>query len=118
MNSVSSPSLPSRRASSARLAGSVAAKRLLPALRLPRRAHADGLVEARGAAVGAVHRELGGTEAGLAEGVEHAQQQRAAVAAPPRARRDDEDRHVANVALPALAEAGADEPLVVVEQQP
>src|SRR5690349_18120079 len=111
MNSVSSPSRPSCRASSARLAGSVVAKRLLPALRLPDGAHADGFVELRGAAVGTVHRQLGGAQAGSPERVEQPQQQRAAVPAATRARRDGEDRDVAHVALPALAEARAGEAL-------
>src|SRR3954452_22928946 len=103
MNSVSSPSRPSSRASAASRAVSGAAKGLLPALRLPRRAHADGLVELRGAAVGPMHGELGGAQAAGPEGVEEAEQQRPAVAARARPRGDAEERDVADVALPALA---------------
>src|SRR4051795_4239359 len=118
MNSVSRPSLPSRRAASASAAGSGVAKGLLPSLRLPDGAHADRLVERRGAAVGAVDRQLGDAQARLAEGVEQPDQQRPAMSPPARPRVDREDRDVADVALPALAEAGADEALVVVEHEP
>src|SRR3954451_20701542 len=114
MNSVSSPSRPSRRASSARRAVSGVAKSLLPALGLPRGAHADRLVQLRGAAVRAVHRELGGPQPGGAERVEEPEQQRAAVPAPAGPRGDGEDGDVADVSLPALTQTGAGQPLAVV----
>src|SRR3954454_12230574 len=107
MNSVSRPSRPSRRASSARRAVSGVAKSLLPALRFPRRAHADGLVELSRAAVRAVHRELGDAQPRGAEAVEEPDQQCAAVPSPAGPGGDGEDRDVADVALPALAQAGA-----------
>ena len=53
-----------------------------------------------------------------AEGVEQRQQQRAAVAAPAGARRDRELGDVADAVVPALAERGARQALVVLEQQP
>src|SRR5687767_10434851 len=109
MNSVSSPSRPSARASSARRAGSLA-KGLLPPLRLPRGGHADRLVEPRGPAVVTVHGQLRAAQAGGAEGPEQRQQQRAPVAAAARPRRDRELRDVAEPVVPALAERRAGEP--------
>src|SRR6476659_3950962 len=118
MNSVSSPSRPSARASSARRAGSLVAKCLLPPLRLPRGGHADRLVEARGPAVVAVDGQLRPAQAVGAERLEQRQQQRAPVAAPPGARCDRKLGDVAEAVVPALAESGARQALVVVEQQP
>src|SRR5215207_4647143 len=118
MNSVSSPSRPCARASSARRAVSLLAKGLLPPLRLPRGGHADRLVQARGAAIGAVHGQLRTAEPAGTEGLEQRQQQRAAVAATASARRDRQLRDVAEPVVPALAERGARQALAVLEQQP
>src|SRR5688500_10333780 len=118
MNSVSSPRRPSARASSARRAMSLLAKGLLPPLRLPRGGHADRLVEARGPAVGAVHRELRAAQAVGAERLEEREQQRAPVAAPARPRRARELRDVAQAVVPALAQRRARQALAVLEQQP
>src|SRR5215212_8477475 len=118
MNSVSRPRRPSLRASSASRWASVVAKSLLPALGLPRRAHPDRLVELRRAAVGAVHRQLGGAQARGAERVEESEQERAAVSAATGAGCDGEDRDVADVTFPALPEPGPGQPLPVVEHEP
>src|SRR5690242_18553750 len=118
MNSVSSPSRPSARASSARRAGSLVAKSLLPTLCFPGGGHPDGLVEARRAAVVPVHGELRAAQAVAAERLEQRQQQRAPVAQPARPRRDGELRDVAEPAVPALAERGAREALLVLEHEP
>src|SRR5215212_10605313 len=118
MNSVSSPSRPSARASSARRAGSLVAKCLLPPLRLPRSGHADRLVEARGPAVGAVDGQLRPAQAVGAERLEQRQQQRAPVTASAGAGGDRELCHVAETVVPALAEGDARQALVVLEQQP
>src|SRR3954453_3693308 len=118
MNSVSSPSRPACVARAAMAATSGRSKCLLPAFGLPGRPHADGLVQPERAPVAPVHAQLGVCEAGAAERVEQPEQQRAPVAAPASARGNGELGGVAGAALPALAEPGADEPLVVVEQQP
>src|SRR3954466_7781535 len=100
MNSVSSPSRPSARASSARRAGSLLAKGLLPPLRLPRGGHADRLVQARGAAVGTVDGQLRAAEPAGTERLEQREQQRAAVPATPGARGDHQLRDVAETVVP------------------
>src|ERR687886_1243293 len=107
MNSVSSPMRPCVRARSASCAGSFAAKGLLPALRLPRRAHPDGLVEPGGAAVGPVYGELGRAQARRPERLEEREQEGATVPAAAGTRRHRELGDVAHVAFPALAEPGA-----------
>src|SRR5512145_3172811 len=107
MNSVSSPSRRTSRARSAIRATSAASKCLLPALRLPGRAHADRLVEGQRAAVAAVDAQLGVREPGTPERGEQTEQERAPEAAPARPRRDGQLGHVAGVVLPALAERGA-----------
>src|SRR5215210_5600893 len=117
MNSVSSPSRPSARASSARRAGSLA-KGLLPSLRLPRGGHADRLVEPRGAPVVAVHGELRAAQAAGAERLEQRQQQRPAVAATAGPGRDGELRDIAEPVVPALAQRGAGQALAVLEHEP
>src|SRR4051794_14795190 len=98
MNSVSRPSRPSWRASSASRAGSVVAKRLLPSLRLPDGAHPDRLVELRGTAVGTVDGQLGSAQARLPERVEEPEQQCAAIAAAAGVTGHGEDRDVADIA--------------------
>src|SRR5918998_2744939 len=107
MNSVSSPSRPSARARSARCAVSTLAKGLLPALGLPRGGHPDRLVETRGAAVGAVHGQLGGAQARAPERVEEREQQRAPMAPPACTGSDRELGDIADAAVPALAERRA-----------
>src|SRR4051812_8702041 len=118
MNSVSSPSRPSARASSARRAVSLVAKSLLPALCFPGRAHAHRLVEPRGPAVGAVHGQLRPAQAVAAERLEEREQQRATVPPPARPRRDGELRDVADATVPALAEGRAGQALLVLEHEP
>src|SRR4051794_35054786 len=116
MNSVSRPSRPTSRARSASRAMSVVSKGLLPALRLPRRAHADGFIQPRGAAVGPVYGKLGRAQPSAAEGREQRQQQGASVSTSTRARGDAELGDVADAVLPALAERGAGKALAVVQQ--
>src|SRR5688572_18256319 len=117
MNSVSSPRRPAARARAATVATS-GANWLLPALGLPGRLHADGDVEPQRPAVAAVHVELGVPEAGAAEGLEQAEQERPPVPAGARPGRHGELPDVAGAALPALAERDAGEALLVVQKQP